>query len=889
MARIIKTSPIPEVPTVGPEEFTVVTPHRAAAKSIGVGQKSLEKLARRTVRAKGFGIAPPMVALGTLKRACRNVLKDGYSPGVVPRISQILKTVLRTGIAPKTLIEKGSSQVRELGSIAEEYVRLLREQKMIDSEETLLFAAALSPEKKKILVYGYFRGRTEETIFIDAVADEGSVFYLPVHGNHAFKVNRERAAWLESRGWVSDSAEPPSEALGAAVAARFVDAAADDVRFKVSAHVYSDIDSEIRGTLTDIKKLVIDGVRPRDIGILCRNSKNYGPLVAPVAEEYGMRIDMTYGVAISETGFGGFVDLVLDTMQEFEFENVLRVFMHPFGQKLSDEQLEKAYKFHPRTKEDWFGLGVFTHSLDAPERAKRHEWNKLLQNIFDVHGVKERLSARTRELIAYERFREALREFCFEPHEELSRVQWISEVVEIMNSVNIPFSPSNGGIAFHDPDTVIGGSLKHLFVIGASEGTLPAGVSENPVVDFYERKKLAEHGAVFEGAGDVPRWEAMSFYFSLLAASESITISHPENVNTESRIKSSFFDGLGLDPLSRPLSGETVSSIRELRRADLRTGNDSDDEVLGHARTAFKVESKRESEAPQDEFDGNTGIPYENPAHVWSVSQLTTIGQCGFRWFAGKLLQLEPIEEMDGELIPSTRGTLYHRALELAVEKAGDGEDIRAGILAVLNESFAEAEADPEVGLPRLSNWETERLEHIEILRRAVESPEFIGSDTKIIGTEVKFDSHWKGFKLTGYIDRLDRTPDGIVAIDYKTSSSPPKGAKDSSGKPKLDIQLPLYLKSAVPSLTHLSDGEEGVAGSYYSLIKGTTLKKADLDKEDELEAFAERVKKMLASGDFSVDPDAKREACRYCDYTVVCRDGSRIKRKEVMQNEADA
>lgn len=891
MARIIKTGSLPDFSSSDFTDYQVLTPHKAAAKTIGVRAHSLEKEARRIVIDNGFRIAPPMIALGTLKSAVRDVFGVQDSAPVVSRVSQILKTILRVGIDHTKLQCYGEKEeVKKLGAIAAEYVRRLRAQKMIDREETLRFAASLNPRKRRILVYGYFRGRVEESEFIDAVADDGSVICIPVHENHIFKINHERVSWLEDRGWIADRETSSRSDTGTAAASRFLKNDESIDLSAMRAFSYSDIETEIRATLADVKALISDGTSARDIVIMCRSAKNYGPVLVPVAEEYGIRIDMTFSVPILETNFGGYLQLLLNTFQEFGFENVLRVFMHPFGLGLTDEMLENAYKFHPRTPEDWMKTGVFTKVLVSPERSTRVEWNNYLRKIFETYDVKTSLAIRTREILAFERFNESLDEFCYEPGEELTRDQWISEVREIMTSVNVPFNPSRGGVAFHDPDTIIGGRFKHLFIIGASEGTLPAGVSENPVVDFFERKQLAAKGVHFEVASDVPRWEAMSFYFSLLTASDSITMSYPQNINVDARFESSFFGQLGLELRQRTVAVEAISSVKELRRFELRRDTDSDDLVLQHARRAFEIESSRESSEPQDEFDGNVGIKFDKPDHKWSVSQLTTIGQCGFRWFAGKLLRLEPIEEMEGELTPSTRGSLYHKVLELAVEKAGDCEDVRAGMLSVLEESFLEAEKDPEIGLPFLDNWEKERKEHLKIIRKAVEAPDFIRSDAKIVGTEVEFNSEWEGFKMRGYIDRLDRTPDGIIAIDYKTSSSPPKGAKDSSGAAKLDIQLPLYLKSAVPSLESISGGSEGIAGYYYSLTKGEILKEADLEQEEELTLFAQRVRGMLSDGNYSVDPDKQRYACRYCDFESVCRYGNRIKRKaEVNQDEANA
>ncbi|MBK6751623.1 MAG: PD-(D/E)XK nuclease family protein [Acidobacteria bacterium] len=83
-----------------------------------------------------------------------------------------------------------------------------------------------------------------------------------------------------------------------------------------------------------------------------------------------------------------------------------------------------------------------------------------------------------------------------------------------------------------------------------------------------------------------------------------------------------------------------------------------------------------------------------------------------------------------------------------------------------------------------------------------MKSVEFIGDGARVIGLEQKFEETWNGFRLIGYIDRVDETRDGLIAIDYKTSSVAPKGAKDESGKLTVDVQIPLYSNVALKTLS---------------------------------------------------------------------------------------
>ena len=42
-----------------------------------------------------------------------------------------------------------------------------------------------------------------------------------------------------------------------------------------------------------------------------------------------------------------------------------------------------------------------------------------------------------------------------------------------------------------------------------------------------------------------------------------------------------------------------------------------------------------------------------------------------------------------------------------------------------------------------------------------------------------------------------------------------------------------------------------------------------------------ETCKRDLDEGNYPVQPDTKRDACTYCDFDLLCRQGSRLARKE--------
>jgi RecB family exonuclease len=312
--------------------------------------------------------------------------------------------------------------------------------------------------------------------------------------------------------------------------------------------------------------------------------------------------------------------------------------------------------------------------------------------------------------------------------------------------------------------------------------------------------------------------------------------------------------------------------LRLLLRSDVLTSGLAD-----RTKRQLAVEAVRESTQIADEYDGVISIAVDPSTRSWSASQFTSIGQCPYRWFAQKVLELRAAQEADIKLSPAVKGNLYHKTLELAVQKALGSEDIRAAILSELEAAFVLAEADPAVGLPKLENWDIQRTEHVKAIRKTVASPEFIPAGAAIVELEKSFKTVWNGWEFSGRIDRIDRTAEGLVAIDYKTSSSAPFGAKNEAGKANIDVQLAVYTTVALPAIY---PGESVKKGVYYSLTKNKVLRAlTDIDPTP-LEALAERVRAHLADGNFAVYPDVDGHACKYCEYDVMCRKGARLERK---------
>jgi len=896
MSRFIKTELVPAPLLEVPAGFLLVAPNSVRVR--GLSAQSLYQIGKASLKKRGFGIATPMLAADALRTAVRTVLPHVDASSVARHYREIIAEILRSGICTDKLAASGSERAHDAALIADSYRAILQDARLIDSDAVL--AEAVRPnviEPRSVLVYGYFRGRQlparpEEIEFIDRLAGDGSIFYLPSCDAPMFSANREWIELLKLRGWEVLDPESRSNEFSAiqSAAIRFsqgTDSDAETNPDRFEAIEYPSLESEVRGSLARAKSAAIDGVALGRIAVVCRDLGSYSRPLISTALEYRLPIDLVYEVSVSETPFGEFISLIFETLDVrtaeeiaagvgrdrygFSYESTLRLLLHRFGPGVSEDSRASAYKTRPSSYDRWRELTEEIEPLYISGERSQTEWAQWLRNTlgrWNIRG-KEKLGGSATDVEAYDRF--------FESLEQLARGRggapigissFAVDVSDVLFNVSTPLHTASGGIKIRQPNEIVGQEFERLFVLGLAEGILPTPANDSSVIDFCEREKLRKTGIHFEDAHEVPRWEALTFYFSLLSCTGKISFSYPKFVGETELLASSYFKRLGIEP--RPSTEQFVSSVPEYRQAYLRHSSRNHDAILNAARHQHAIESRRESTEPPDEYDGVVGVPVSKP--YWSASSLSRIGSCPFKWFANDVLRLNEPEEADAELRGDMRGRLYHKALELAVKRARGTVDLRTSVLEILEEEFGKAEILEEK-LPHVANWELRRGEHLETLRFAVSSDQFMYGGASVVDTERSFEAEYCGLKIKGKIDRVDRLKNGeLLAIDYKSGNYIAK-IKDDDGLLKIDIQLPIYSRIGAPKLY---PNETCAGGAIYHLADPKITRGKDVD----LDRVLLRIKKLLDDGRFAVDPDVKQDACTFCEYDVVCRRGPRLMRK---------
>ncbi|RMG12466.1 MAG: PD-(D/E)XK nuclease family protein [Cyanobacteria bacterium J055] len=847
-----------------------ITPTTQAARTLQVSHRSLEDLAGQICCQHGIAIAPILTTHRAMRDAVRSTLDFTDTDGTARTWKRAVKAILRAGLDLEAISATKVGNLPQLAQLTRAYQQKLKQLGAIDRSEVLWQASRLSPPRQPLLIYGYFHPQPDELALIDAIAGEGSILVLPNRDLEGFSEIQGAIATLQAWGWTLAQTEtgkhPPTP--------------------KSQLHLYPHQEAEVRGTLSQIKALLTAGVPASEIVVVARDDAFYGPMVLDIAWEYELPMRALYATPLNTTRLGAWVRSLLEVIRtNFPFEATAKLLSHPLVSGRLQPFWAEVRQHHPE------GLKLWQQVLEADlsvlkwkQRETRTNWVQRLRDVFDAFEVRQQCGRWAREIIAYSKLEDSLEAIARPKSERLTLEEFAREVTDSLNLLSVPAQPGRGGVELHAPKALWGAKYRYVFVLGMAEGLFPAPLKDDPVLDFYTRKRLLRQGLPLEDATQAVRCEALLFALLLRVATESLTFSYPQRLGKEEMLPSPYLAKFNLKP--HVPEAIAVASREEARKANLAgiralgspVISDADDRVFERVVRAWRVEQRRESAAPYDEYDGVVAVGIDPTHHIFSASQLTQLGQCGFKWFAGYLLKLAELTEADTEFNGKLRGRLYHKTLELVVRKAQGKPDVRQGMLAAIDEAFAEAEKSENLlGIPA---WDARRGEHLELLRRTIAHETFFSGDAEVLGVELKFRGQWHGLNVEGIVDRIDSTPEGLCAIEYKTLSSKPTAAKDASGKANLDVQLPLYRQVATAALFP----DRPVAKAYYYSISKQKVMPADAE-EAELEEFADRVGQHLKQGHYPVEPDIDGKACQYCCQDLVCRQGTRLNQKIQMGN----
>ncbi|MEM9245933.1 MAG: PD-(D/E)XK nuclease family protein, partial [Cyanobacteria bacterium P01_F01_bin.153] len=793
------------------------------------------------------------------------------------RILPTVRQYFRGGLNLKQLRDCAAASLRsrQIAQIAIAYQSALRARKLVDEAElfnviTPKLAESIDAigeplgNQPPALIYGYPWATVDEARFIVQAAPVGSGICLDAAAVEAI-------ALLQEAGWeiVHLAETSPS------------------TQITPQAYSFANGAAEVRWALGQVKQWLMDGVPPRQIALVARDERTYGEWLADVAWDYDTPVRLLFSIPLGATRVGNWVrDLLEAATSNFPFETTAKILRHPLcgygvvvdpalaseakGGEAAEKTADKAENIdtegvkpagpnddwwhlarrrHPEGLEAWAAIGIDLKTWLEPGAAKqsRGDWVNWLDEVVFKAKLRSRAQSDPREtsainalknqLAALERFQE----FHQTPQPKakskgkntLTLTQFAEEIRDVLSLTTVPAEPGRAGVELHQPRAMVGSRYDHVIILGAMEGTLPEPIVNDPVVDFYDRKRLTRAGFPLDSAATLARREWLHFQHAIAAAEKSLTVTYPKLVGKEEKLPSAFLDRIGIaeaqiapGPANPPANWSEAyraflpySANRGALTPDFTTDRI---EVLSRVHHSWTVEKQREMVGPADEYDGAIGLGIEPRDRIFSASQITAIGQCGFKWFAERLLRSRDLPEADDGLSAAKSGTFYHRVLEILLDlwRLDSAEKCLEKLEAAV------ALAAEEMRLDTILTWQSQRPEMTAVLRRAIASEWFMPEGTQFLKGESKFDGEWHGLRVTGQLDRIDRRPtvdgdNGLVIIDYKTGKLFPKGAKNNEGKAKLDVQLALYKDVAPhdPNLSELPE-DEAIADAFYFSIK---------------------------------------------------------------------
>ncbi len=350
----------------------------------------------------------------------------------------------------------------------------------------------------------------------------------------------------------------------------------------------------------------------------------------------------------------------------------------------------------------------------------------------------------------------------------------------------------------------------------------------------------------------------------------------------------------GASPLAMQLRGPVIDAgeLRLRESVSMRKSGSSIGDRHRLSRAARMIAARRSSSFT--EWDGNLAAIADDGwlelQSAVSPTSLEKYSACGFRYLAGTLLRLNVVEEPEGRemMDAAERGTLIHSVLNSFFKEqqmrgrpvAGEAWNATSDldrILAIADEQLADATRRGLVGLEIYAGHERRSMR--ADLAAFLEADSAFRQETGAVPAEFELavpEVTIAGVRLRGYVDRIDRTPDGRRAwiIDYKTGSTYDykqiSAADPFAGGKKL--QLPTYLSA--------SDAPEAHALYWFMTRKGEFSRVTYDPTPDSTAVFESTLEAIVVgvrSGAFpAVSGDVDEffggfKNCNYCDFTRIC------------------
>lgn len=446
-----------------------------------------------------------------------------------------------------------------------------------------------------------------------------------------------------------------------------------------------------------------------------------------------------------------------------------------------------------------------------------------------------------------------------------------------------------------------------VFIPGMAEGLFPAPTAEDSLLLDSERRRLAEAGVELPTQAERADDEGL-FYELIGLARRTLILSRPCYKNGETWAESHLYRAVrALFPaveVERLGIGEPIPAHDVATHGEAAINADpglrgwlarAQPDFWARVERGLRVERGRLARDPHDHYSGRLrdemlirrAAERLSPAHVWSASQLADFGVCAFRFFASRLLKLQPFETPEEGMDSRQLGTLQHAILEQTYRQfaergviidADNADDALRTLHTVAADVFRDAPR--RFGFRPTALWDdeqtliTRRLEQLIKLDFSGDSPisKLAAGERRAFQQETAFDDArldvgGEHIRLRGVIDRMDRVGDGVVLIDYKSGSSRIPTSHIERGR---NFQMMVYLTAAAGMV-------EGVGRGIFWHVRDRTTSGELAPDDPVIEAGKAHIRRMLREGraghfDARANGMDGGKCAAHCDFSQFCR-----------------
>ncbi|MEE8389336.1 MAG: PD-(D/E)XK nuclease family protein [Anaerolineae bacterium] len=415
--------------------------------------------------------------------------------------------------------------------------------------------------------------------------------------------------------------------------------------------------------------------------------------------------------------------------------------------------------------------------------------------------------------------------------------QFVTELIQAVGETTYTTPVEGEAILVASALKVRGLVFDSVALLGLSEGDFPRAEREDALLRESDRDWLAERGFAIEPRlqGD----EATLFYQAVTRARRRLLLCRPYLADDGQPWEASPYWSVVLrlfedapvthvrptDPVNDVASEQELASAIPADAARVPV-------TILHARS--------QTQTDPSPWNGDLSTLEEQleqrfaSGQPWSSSRLETYAKCPFYFWAAYAMELEPRELPQAGFDVLILGSIYHLVLEQLYDRVNDGDPdrLRAELPIVARQVYNAAPS--EYGFRPTPLWQRQREEMTEVLHHTLDALIENAGEYKPLIQELAFGlreqpplilqgKQEQTLHLRGYIDRVDRAPDGrLRIIDYKAGSTLIPARDLTTGH---RLQLPLYALAAQEALN------TEVAGGFYWHIGSSRPSSLKLEK----------------------------------------------------------